>query len=287
MDREDIRLSIRNIKTLPTLPVIVTRVLEVTDSANASANELGDVIANDVSLSAKVLNLANSAFYGFTRRITTIRQAVVVLGFDTVRSLALSVSVFDALKGSNGHVSFDREAFWMHSVGCGTAARLVGKLVGCRDTGTLFVAGLLHDLGKVILDTYFHDLYQEVVEDMVAEGRPATEVERDLLDIDHAEVGGWLAERWSFPAVLVAPIAHHHDPMSSGAEHLRETLIVHLSNILVKRHGIGLCYETVPQRLSREVASELQLNRERVTSLRESLDKEREHITEFLGQLSA
>ena len=91
MDREDIRLGIRNIKNLPTLPVIVSRILEVADDSGSSANELAELVARDMSVSAKVLNLANSAFYGFSRRITTIPQAVVVLGFDTVRSLALSV----------------------------------------------------------------------------------------------------------------------------------------------------------------------------------------------------
>ena len=125
MDREDIRLGIRNIKNLPTLPVIVSRVLEVADDSGSSANELADIVSKDMSVSAKVLNLANSAFYGFSRRITTIPQAVVVLGFDTVRSLALSVSVFETLKQTTDDVSFDREAFWIHSIGCGTSARLI------------------------------------------------------------------------------------------------------------------------------------------------------------------
>ena len=167
MDREDIRLGIRNIKNLPTLPIIVTRVLEVAADSGSSANELAEIVARDMSVSAKVLNLANSAFYGFSRRITTIPQAVVVLGFETVRSLALSVSVFEYLNKPTGEASFDREAFWVHSIGCGTVARITAKSLGWRDTGTPFVAGLLHDLGKVILDTDYNDLYQEVVEEMV------------------------------------------------------------------------------------------------------------------------
>jgi c-di-GMP-related signal transduction protein len=150
MDREDIRLGIRNIKNLPTLPVIVSRVLEVADDSGSSANELADIVSKDMSVSAKVLNLANSAFYGFSRRITTIPQAVVVLGFDTVRSFALSVSVFETLKQTTDDVSFDREAFWIYSIGCGTSARLIAKNLNYKDTGTFFVAGLLHDLGKVL-----------------------------------------------------------------------------------------------------------------------------------------
>jgi putative nucleotidyltransferase with HDIG domain len=215
MDREDIRLGIRNIKNLPTLPVIVSRILEVADDSGSSANELAELVARDMSVSAKVLNLANSAFYGFSRRITTIPQAVVVLGFDTVRSLALSVSVFETLKPDTDEVSFDREAFWIHSIGCGTAARLIAKELSYRDTGTFFVAGLLHDLGKVILDTYFSAQYSEVIAEMVEEERSALDAETDILDIDHAEVGSWLATRWKFPEILVTPIAAHHNLMAA------------------------------------------------------------------------
>ncbi len=286
MDREDIRLGIRNIKNLPTLPIIVSRVLEVADDSGSSANELADIVSRDMSVSAKVLNLANSAFYGFSRRITTIPQAVVVLGFDTVRSLALSVSVFETLKQSEGDVSFDREAFWIHSIGCGTAARLIAKGLRFRDTGTFFVAGLLHDLGKVILDTYFNELYQEVVEEMVEEERSALDAETDILDIDHAEVGGWLAARWKFPEVLVAPIANHHNPMAAEDALFKETLIVHLANIVIKREGIGLCYETEIPDPSDLVESELKLSDEQVGGFQEELRSEKDQITDFFNQLT-
>jgi putative nucleotidyltransferase with HDIG domain len=286
MDREDIRVGIRNIKNLPTLPVIVSRVLEVAVDSGSSANELAEIVSRDMSVSAKVLNLANSAFYGFARRITTIPQAVVVLGFDTVRSLALSVSVFETLSQADQEVSFDREAFWVHSIGCGTAARVVAKELGFRDTGTFFVAGLLHDLGKVILDTYFNELYQEVVEDMVEEERSALDAETDILDIDHAEVGGWLAARWKFPEVLVNPIATHHNPMAAEEEFFKESLIVHLANIVTKREGIGLCYETDIPDPSDLVNSELKISQDQIQSLSEKLREEKDQITEFFSQLS-
>lgn len=286
MDREDIRLGIRNIKNLPTLPIIVTRVLEVADDSGSSANELAEIVARDMSVSAKVLNLANSAFYGFSRRITTIPQAVVVLGFDTVRSLALSVSVFETLSHTNEAVSFDREAFWIHSIGCGTAARLVAKDLGYRDAGTPFVAGLLHDLGKVILDTYYHDLYQEVVEEMADEERSALDAETDILDIDHSEVGGWLAARWKFPDVLVNPIACHHNIMAADEKYLKDTLIVHLANVLTKRAGIGLCYESDIHAPHDMVESELRLSGDRITHIEIELQNEKDQIQEFFNYLA-
>jgi len=107
--------------------------------------------------------VSDSAFYGFARKISTVRQAVVVLGFDTIRSLALSVSVYETFSESAGRNSFDREAFWMHSIGCGTAARLIAKVLGFRDGGTFFSAGLLHDMGKMVLDMHFNEEYSNLL----------------------------------------------------------------------------------------------------------------------------
>ena len=286
MDREDIRLGIRNIKNLPTLPVIVSRILEVADDSRSSANELAELVARDVSVSDKVLNLANSAFYGFSRRITTIPQAVVVLGFDTVRSLALSVSVFEALSKNSDKINFDREAFWIHSIGCGTASRLIAKELGYRDTGTFFVAGLLHDLGKVILDTYFSEQYAEVVTEMVEEERPALEAETDILNIDHAEVGAWLAVRWKFPEILVAPIAAHHNLLAAEEKYVKEATIVHLANILTKRAGIGLCYESAIASPSDMVRTHLKLTGSQIAKIEKDLRGEKAQINDFFSYLS-
>ncbi len=286
MDREDIRLGIRNIKNLPTLPVIVSRILEVADDSGSSANELAELVARDMSVSAKVLNLANSAFYGFSRRITTIPQAVVVLGFDTVRSLALSVSVFETLSRNSKEVSFDREAFWIHSIGCGTASRLIAKSLGYRDTGTFFVAGLLHDLGKVILDTYFSAHYAEVVQEMIEEERSALEAETDILNIDHAEVGALLAARWKFPEILINPISAHHNLMIAEEQFLKESIIVHLANILTKRCGIGLCYEAVIARPNELVQTRLKLKNAQIAKLESDLKAEQDEINEFFSYLT-
>ena len=261
------------------------RILEVADDAGTSAKELADIIVHDQSVSAKVLNLANSAFYGFSRRITTIPQAVVVLGFDTVKSLALGVSVFGSLQQKVGKVSFDREQFWMHSIGVAEGAKLVAKSQGLKDVGTLFVAGLLHDIGKVILDTHFNDQYQDVMEEMIDDGRSAVDVETDVLNIDHAEVGGWLSTRWKFPDVLIVPITYHHNLIGGEGENLNFALMVHLANILTKKNDIGLNHELEIPEPSDMVEEVLGLDEQKVESISEELNNAKSHIQEFFRYL--
>jgi len=286
VNREGIRLDLRNIRNLKTLPVIAIRIQEVATDAGASANQLAEVVAQDQATSAKVLSLANSAFYGFSRKISTIRQAVVVLGFDTIRSLALSVAVYDTFSEPSGVVNFDREAFWMNSIGCGTASRLVAKEMELRDRGTYFSAGLLHDLGKIILDMHSSDQYRDVVAQVAASGRPARDVELELLDIDHSEVGGLLAQQWKFPEVLVNPISFHHDPLSANPEFLRETLVVHLGDILARRADIGMGTESrVPEPVDL-VYSELGLSDDQIDRIEVDLEEEKDPILEFLSLLS-
>ena len=138
----------------------------------------------------------------------------------------------------------------------------------------------------MILDTYFNELYQEVVEEMVEEDRSALDAETDILDIDHSEVGGWLAARWKFPEVLVNPIATHHNPMAAEETYFKESLIVHLANLLTKREGIGLCYESEIPQPSDLVYSELKLSKAQIAGIQKKLREEKDQIMDFFSQLS-
>lgn len=285
MDRDEIRLTIRNIKNLPTLPGVASRILEVTQDTESNAMELADIVINDPAVSARVLNLANSSFYGFSQRITTIPQAVVVLGFDMIRSLALGVSVFQTLDSAPDTPSFERDAFWLHAIGCGTAAKIVARELDIRDEGTLFVAGLLHDLAKIILDMHFSDEYAEVIKAAEATSRPSYLVEQELMGVDHAEIGAWLAFRWKFPDLLVNPIAGHHDLSLAEDDFLRESTIVHLANNLAKRAGIGLVFENPVPAPDERVQSVLHLTPDRVNRIADELAGEQERIAEFFSYL--
>ena len=149
-----IRRIAESIINLPTLPTIVSKMLQLVDNPKTSAGALARLISTDQALTARILRLANSAYYGFPRRISTVNTAIVVLGFNAVKDMGLSLSVFDMFRDPAPSGSFDIMRFWEHSMGCGIAARMMSRRYRPDLAGEGFVAGLLHDIGKAVLKQY-------------------------------------------------------------------------------------------------------------------------------------
>ena len=210
---DEIKRITRNIITLPTLPTVVAKMIELVDNPKTTAATLGRLISSDQVLTAKILKLANSAFYAFPRRIGTVHLAVVVLGFEIVKDLALSVSVIEQFsKGEDEEETFDVMRFWEHSIGSGVASRMLAAQYGYRVSGEAFTAGLLHDIGKLVLREYLKTEFREVMENVRTKGCSFVEAEQEVLGVTHAEIGGWLVEKWNLPAHLVEAIRTHHQP---------------------------------------------------------------------------
>jgi putative nucleotidyltransferase with HDIG domain len=203
---------IDKIKEIPTLPDVVFKVSEVVNNPNTSAADLEDVIAHDQAIAAKVLKLVNSAFYGLPGKVDTLSRAIPLLGFSTVRNLVMSVSIFNISAISE----FDMKAFWRHSFATSTAARAIAIADGLPDAETHSLAGLLHDMGKVVMFQYFVKEYLKVIDLMEKKNLTFLQAERELYQVDHTEVGRELTSRWGFPPNLVAAIAHHHNPENAG-----------------------------------------------------------------------
>ena len=286
----EIRRALQSIEDLPALPVVMTRVLEVVGDSGSSAKTLSDIISYDQAITARVLRLANSALYGFPREITTVHQAVVMLGFNTIRNLVMGISVYGALSmRSISKTGFDRKEFWIHSVGSAIAAKLIAKEAGFNDIETPFAAGLLHDIGRIVLDCYFHEEYEAVLKRAVEEDVPLSALEQEILEIDHAEVGGWLADRWLFPPPLINAIMYHHNLAATEAEFVDLTAITCLANALTKQEGIGLTYsveEALMVRLAERWLQGLGLSQTRLAAIRTKLNEEREAIEDFFLGLS-
>lgn len=206
--REALFRELAGLRDLPPAPRTLDDVWKVLGQESSSLSALADVLQRDAALTAKVLRLANSAYYGLPRPVSEVRTACIVLGFDTIRALAVGVSVLDALSRSVGAV-LDLGVFWRHSVGVATAAQALARRTHL-DVGTAFCAGVLHDVGKLVLATLAPDGWKRVHQ---AGGTGNVEVAE--FGASHAEVGAWLGSRWHFPTELIDAIRQHHDPTSA------------------------------------------------------------------------
>jgi len=221
--------KIRLIKKLPTLPGILTKISRMVESKHHSAEDIGRLIAQDQVLSARVLKLSNSAFYGYSRRISSVAQALIMLGFNVIKGLILTSSVFEMVQ----HRATD---LWTHSLATATASGILAQRLELKEPEEVNLAGLLHDLGKVVLAVEMADDLEEVMAQTEA-GKFCLEAERDVLGFTHPEVGAWLADNWKLPVSLTEPIMFHHTPSRAKKAPL-PTAVVHLADILVKARGL-------------------------------------------------
>lgn len=209
-----IRKKLESLTELPTIPTFMTQVLSALDNPNLSAPQLANLIERDQALTAKVLRVANSPFYGFARRISTIDLAVVILGVNALKEIVMSLIVqkfFSRLKVS----LFDIKSFWNYSVFCGAAARLIARKMGYRLAGEAFVAGLTHDIGLLILIENFRKNFGEIRKLQYERKISLPEAEFAVLQCTHSDIGSWIAEKWNLPDKLCTAIHNHHIPFTN------------------------------------------------------------------------
>lgn len=235
---KDLRAIVSRIQELPTLPQVVTTLLALMDDPESSAEDVNRVLERDPALVGKILKLVNSAFYGLTNKVASVRQAVVILGFNTVRSLAISAAVFD-LFGKGRNPLFSRVAFWTHSIGVAAVSRVLARGESGIDPETAFVAGLLHDLGKLVLDRYAAEEFAQILEAAKEREETFHAVESEMLETDHAEIGAWLAEQWRLPGELRGAIGHHHQLAGAEDQVARLAAIVSFADFVCHRKEIG------------------------------------------------
>ncbi len=227
----ELKRKVQRLQSLPTLPGIVQKISQLVDNPNVSTAKIGEEISKDQVLSAKVLKLVNSSFYGLSGRISSINQALVLLGFNVVKGLVLSTSVFEKL-------TREMIGFYEHSLGCAIAAGIIAKEIGHPDKDEIWIAGLLHDIGKVIMWVNLPDDFAEIVDEAKRTRQFITDVEKEHLSITHTDVADWLATKWHLPISVREPMIYHHSPSRAKTAKV-QTAIVHLANILVNAYGFG------------------------------------------------
>ncbi|HHO75073.1 MAG TPA: HDOD domain-containing protein [Deltaproteobacteria bacterium] len=228
---QQLKAITKRIQSLPTLPQVVQKLTSMVESPDVTAKDIGRLISSDQVLSAKVLKLVNSPFYGFPGRISSISHSIILLGFNVIKGVVLSASVFDLMEQS-------MVGLWEHSLGSAVVSGAIGRHLGLNEPEEISTAALLHDIGKVLVRVSLKDDYEMIKAVVQNEGCSFRDAELEVLGVDHAEIGSWLAGEWGLPERLAIPISFHHDP--EAAPKLTERVaVVHIADNIVRAFGVG------------------------------------------------
>jgi len=234
------------IYSLPTLPTVYATLSELVENPRTTPEDAASVIANDQASAFKVLRSANSAFYGLHGRIDTISQAIIHLGFNEVKNLVAAISIINIFSKNTTPGKFDPVDFWAHSIGVGVITRYIGQATGREQVENFFLAGVLHDVGKLIFIEYAKNEYIEALTLAGDKGIPIKDAEMMVLGIDHTFAGGLLADKWKIPESIKNVIHFHHAGIVDD-DHDNNQLVasVHVANICAKLFNMGCSGDTV------------------------------------------
>lgn len=232
------------VEKMPSLSTTVGKVLEICSRSDTAPNDLNKVISLDPVLTGQVLKLINSAYYSLVNKVTSLTRAIIMLGLNTVKNLALSTAIIQCVGQAKKSKSLPIKDFWVHSIGVGVLAKLLAAEQGLSlaEREEYFVAGLLHDLGKIP----FGDEYAEVLAQVIAAQQPLNLLEKKVMEIDHEEVGEMIAAKWKLNAVLTDVIRHHHSPWEAAPEHQPLVATVALADFYVCLFDIGYAGNRFP-----------------------------------------
>jgi HD-like signal output (HDOD) protein len=264
--------QILSVRDLPTLPRVLNQVTRMVQDETTSPEDIARVISKDQVLSAKVLKMVNSPIYGFPRRINTVQHALVLLGLNVIKGLIISTSVFDIMSRS-------MEGLWEHSMGCALACANVAREAGFKDPEEYSIAGLLHDIGKVVVSVQLPEIKTSIQHRVKTEDASYIQAEKEELGFGHDRVNGWLADHWNLPLNIREGMAYHHRPDS--ARFYKETAhVVHIGDFVTKVMEIG---DSGDDRVPKLNAGSLEALGLKLISLEKVIEAVHEEIIEALG----
>ena len=241
-DADVLRMVINKIEDLPPLPLIVHKILSLTQDETSNTSELGQVISNDQALAAKVLRIANSPLYHVSSVVTSISHAVALLGFRSIRNLAMGISTMDTFNQSAENPLLLRQQFWEHSLATALASKALADRIRHRQPDEAFVGGLLHDIGRMVFNQFFPESFSEAIREADRTRQPLQKTEKQEIGISHTLVGKLLLQKWNLPPALADGVACHHDPpIKDGVDpsRLDIALIIMVADTLTKIACIG------------------------------------------------
>lgn len=238
METDEILKRLNLIKDLPTLPVIALEINRMLANDRTSVDLLSQIIEKDQAIVSKLLKLVNSSFFGVRSKVATVQEAVVRLGFNSVRNVVVSVSVFETLtlEDSEG-IDFNLEDFWAHSVAVAMTSRYLSEQTGIQDPDDCFVAGLLHDIGLIIIARFFPDILAKILRQVKEQNVSIYDAEKEIMPIRHNKIGELIARKWQLPPAMCDTLKYHHTP-NKGAVNPELLTVVHLGDAIVRRFFI-------------------------------------------------
>lgn len=232
----------KSVKTLPTLPPVVQKVLSSINDPKVGAKQLAEIITSDQAITARVLKLVNSSFFGLRGKVSNIHHAVTLLGFSTIRQILLGVSICKNFKGLNVLDKFSGESFWMHSIATAILSRNLSKLDIKVEPDIAYTVGLIHDIGKLLFLQYHEEDFIKALLKAKGENKPLYEAEKEVFEVDHCDVGNWLLKKWGLPRESRRALKNHHTAVVDKITPVSEdamTAVVFFANNVAKKFEIG------------------------------------------------
>ncbi|HNR89952.1 MAG TPA: HDOD domain-containing protein [Spirochaetota bacterium] len=272
-----------SIDRMPSLSPVIHKINEVANNINTSAQDLTDVIQLDPVLTAKVIRMVNSAYFGLPQVVSSLKQAVVMLGVNTIKNVALS-SAFLGQVSLKGKTGLDGEDFWRHSLGVAVASKMIAKRLGVEDKllEEYFIAGLIHDIGKVLVNNFFPEMMDKILALSEKNAGAITDIEKRVIGLTHEEIGIAIGKKWRFENNLLYAMGKHHRPVTSGSAAVF-SMVVSVADTFVKILKVGFSGNHRIEPIPEEVWEVLQLNEETAFGTLASIGEEIRKAKLFLG----
>lgn len=275
----------KEIEKLPALPTTVMKVLEICKDPNLKPIDLNKVISLDPVLTGAVLKLINSAYYAITEKVTSIVRAIIMLGLNTVKNLALTISVMGQMDKKGNIGALDMEGFWRHSLATGVVAKKIAMTKGedSKKLEEFFVAGLLHDVGKIVLNKAITDDYYEVIKLSDTKAKDLIECETEILNTNHIEVAKLICEKWNLSDELRDAIIFHHSPFECNNENSKiVSYSVYVANIWCNQNSIGFSGNMGPKEIHKDILNYLNIKESDIYSWENEIEQKINEASIFL-----
>lgn len=228
-----------NITEIPTLPKMVTRILDMMDDPDTKIETIADTLLQDKVLTTRIIRLVNSVFFGIQRDVSSVKDAIVYLGQNQIKNIVLTSSLFSVFPNRNQ--KFDLVRLWEHGLGCALISRIVAVMAGYNDPEKAYLGGLLHDMGEIVLSQYYQDEFDKVLDTVIKEHVEFHVAEQRMLGIDHSDLAGLFKEHWGFSDDITEVIAFHHRPQEATIDPCLVS-IVSIANMFCKVRGLDYGY---------------------------------------------